>query len=316
MAISTITTLVSSPNPARLGVSVHYQATVTPGSGGTPTGTVQFYDNAVSLGSPVALSGGVADLFQTYTTVGDVGNHSITATYIPDLSWQASASSPVIQTILKYANTTTVTSSLAPSQYEDQVTFTAVVDGVTVSPTGTVVFYDGITLLGSTGTTLGVAPVSTAQYTTNALTPGTHNITAVYSGDSLYDTSTSVVFLQQVTAVIVAPNTLPSFALIASYSTQGDVNLPAAASLTSVPQTASPGQSVTLLWATTSVAAVQIIGNNGIDPHFDTGILTTQGTGAYVWGNGWTHTITLVMTCFDRLGNVLGVSAQTIVTIA
>jgi MBG domain (YGX type)/YDG domain/Bacterial Ig-like domain (group 3)/Invasin, domain 3/Kelch motif len=92
------------------------------------------------------------------------------------------------------ANTTTSvpTSSGNPSTYGNSVTFTA-----TVSPsaaTGTIVFKDGSTTLG-TGTLSG----GTASYTTTAsqLTAGSNSITAVYSGDTNYNTSTSSSALSQ-----------------------------------------------------------------------------------------------------------------------
>ena len=50
-------------------------------TGATPTGSVQFKDGAANLGSPVALSGGVATLSTSALTQG---THSITAIYSGD----------------------------------------------------------------------------------------------------------------------------------------------------------------------------------------------------------------------------------------
>ena len=79
----------------------------------------------------------------------------------------------------------TLTSSPNPSNYGQPVTFTATVpSGVT----GTVQFVDGSTVLGA-GTIAG----TTATLTTSTLTPGTHPVTAVYSGDANYNPATSAV---------------------------------------------------------------------------------------------------------------------------
>jgi hypothetical protein len=99
-------------------------------------------------------------------------------------------SSPAVQTVAVTAATDTVgvTASPAPSTFGQLVTFTA---GVTANalnvgiPTGTVTFYDGSTSLGTVHLINGSAMLSTA-----ALVAGTHTITAVYSGDSLFQGST------------------------------------------------------------------------------------------------------------------------------
>ena len=89
--------------------------------------------------------------------------------------------------------TTAVTSSLNPSMFGQFVTFTATVTGA--SPTGTIQFLDGATLLGS-ATLLGAQ----ATLATDLLTQGSHNITAVYSGDAGNQGSTSPILVQVVNA--------------------------------------------------------------------------------------------------------------------
>jgi hypothetical protein len=53
--------VVSSINPSVSGQSVTFTATVSSGSPGTITGTVQFQTNGVNFGSAVVLSGGAGD---------------------------------------------------------------------------------------------------------------------------------------------------------------------------------------------------------------------------------------------------------------
>ena len=75
--------------------------------------------------------------------------------------------------------TTTLSSSLNPSTFNQQVTFTATVTGQSGgTPTGSVTFSDGSMPLGTSPLSGSTATVSTA-----ALTAGTHSITAVYSGN-------------------------------------------------------------------------------------------------------------------------------------
>lgn len=73
----------STPNPSGYGTPVVFQATLTGGSG-TPSGTVQFKNGAGNLGSPVTLSGGVANY--TYANLTP-GNYPITAAYSGDSTY-------------------------------------------------------------------------------------------------------------------------------------------------------------------------------------------------------------------------------------
>src|SRR5882757_4784042 len=90
---------------------------------------------------------------------------------------------------------TTLISSLNPSALGQAVTFTAMVKSATGSgtPTGTVTFNDGATVLGP-GTLSG----GTATLTTSGLGAGVHSITAVYDGDASFASSTSPVLMQTV----------------------------------------------------------------------------------------------------------------------
>jgi len=65
------------------------------------------------------------------------------------------------------------------------------------TPTGTVAFYDGTTLLGT-------APLSggMAQFITTTLNAGSHTLTAVYQGDSVFQGSTSAGVTEQVNQAI------------------------------------------------------------------------------------------------------------------
>jgi hypothetical protein len=185
---ATTTTLASSLPASTFGQSVTFTATVSPS---TATGTVQFFDGANSLGT-VVLSAGNASL--TTATLA-VGTHSITARYGGDANYASSISLSLTQTVLgsPVDTTTALTSSLNPSAFGQQVTFTA-----TVSPssgvTGTATFMDG-------GSTLGSSALDgngVASFSVSSLIVGTHFITAQYSGDSYHHGSTSSALSQTV----------------------------------------------------------------------------------------------------------------------
>ena len=66
------------------------------------------------------------------------------------------------------------------------MTFTATVVNSSpgaATPTGTVTFMDGTTMLG-TGTLSTTDGLTTATFTTTKLAVGSHSITAVYGGDT------------------------------------------------------------------------------------------------------------------------------------
>ena len=102
-----------------------------------------------------------------------------------------------MQITVTYTLPTTTTSISAtpasPTTYGTSITFTATVTGAAGSntPSGTVIFMDGATTLG-TGTLSGSGLTATATLSTSSLTVGTHgSITAVYGGDSNFLGSTS-----------------------------------------------------------------------------------------------------------------------------
>ena len=177
------TTVVSSVNPSNEGQAIVFTASV---AGNSPTGTVQFMDGGTNLGTPVALSGG--GVAQLITSTLTRGTHSITAVYGGDGNNGASQSSVLVQIVKA---TTTVVSSVNPSQRGQAIVFTASVVGN--SPTGTVQFMVGGTPLGSPVTLSGGG---IAQFMTSIPTRGTYAITAVYSGDGNNAPNTSPVLFQ------------------------------------------------------------------------------------------------------------------------
>ncbi len=86
---------------------------------------------------------------------------------------------------VKAASTMTLVASPGSSTYGESVAFIAIVTSSEGTPTGTVTFKDGGTVLG-TGTPSGNG---IARYSTAALLAGMHTITAEYGGDANFATS-------------------------------------------------------------------------------------------------------------------------------
>ncbi len=188
--------MTSSANPSVFGQSVTFTATVkavAPGSG-TPTGTVSFLDGSTTLGTGT-LSGGTATF--SISTLA-VGAHAITVVYGGDTNFLTSPSGILTQTVKQAATTSSLSSSANSSVLGQAVTFTATIAPVSPgsgTPTGTVSFDDGSTVLGTVTLTNG-----TASFTTSSLAAGTHSIKAVYAGDTDFKASTSAVLKQVVQA--------------------------------------------------------------------------------------------------------------------
>ncbi len=123
------------------------------------------------------------------------GSHTITAVYGGDTNFVGSTSNAIAMTLSKAAPTIALTTNpSSPSVYGTSITLTATLtppsSNASDIPTGTVQLMDGSTLLG-TGTlnASGVATVTLVGAT--SLPAGSHSITAVYSGDTEFNTVTS-----------------------------------------------------------------------------------------------------------------------------
>jgi Bacterial Ig-like domain (group 3)/IPT/TIG domain/Carboxypeptidase regulatory-like domain len=191
---SATVSLTSSPNPSVRGQKVTFTATVSPGEGGaTPVGTVAFVEGTSTLGV-ANLSKGVAKL--STTTLG-AGEHPIVAEYSGDSHYGEADSSMLTQVVSKASTEVTLTSSLNPSPFGATGTLKAHVAAVAPgagTPAGTVTFREGETVLDTVQLSAGNASLSL-----KALAPGTHSITASYSGDANDKASEGGPFTQTVT---------------------------------------------------------------------------------------------------------------------
>ena len=156
-----------------------------------------------------------------------VGNYTVTLTAAANV------------TITQASSTTQLQTSSATPYQAVPVTLTATVSdsstGSTGSPTGTVSFYNGATLLGTSPVTAGVATLMTA-----ALPLGASSVTAVYSGDTNFAASTSSGVSETVngsdfTFVLVPSSGSPAVQTVAQGGT-ATYNFTVSPSLASFPQ--------------------------------------------------------------------------------
>jgi hypothetical protein len=131
-----------------------------------PTGlTVNFTYNGSSTAPTAAGS---------YTVVGTIS----------DTDYSGSATGTLI--ISQASSAVNLTSSVNPVLTTNPTTLTATVSATQGTPTGSVSFLDGSTLIGQGTLASGVATL-----TISSLAVGSHSITAIYSGDTNFVASTS-----------------------------------------------------------------------------------------------------------------------------
>jgi hypothetical protein len=195
----TTTVITTNPQQSVFGQPVSFTATVTadPPGAGTPTGSVEFTIDGVAVGTPVNLNGsGVA----TVNGISNLqpGTYAISGIYSNadgDFAGSANPDSALVSatlTVNQDPTTTGVVSSTNPTVFGQPTTFTSTVSANAPgagTPSGTVQFLDGSTVIG-TGTLNHAAGNDQATFTTSALPVGSHAISAIYSGDPDFLTST------------------------------------------------------------------------------------------------------------------------------
>jgi Bacterial Ig-like domain (group 3)/YDG domain len=208
-AASSVTVFSSAPTSVS-GQSVIFTATVSataPGSG-TPGGSVTFKDGSAVLGS-ATLSSGQASFTTSALTNGP---HTIIASYGGDVSFNTSTSSGLTQTVNKASSTITLSSTANPSVFGQTVAFSASVGAVAPgsgTPTGTLQFKtNGVNFGAAVSLTAGGA---SSLSITSPPVGVPISLTATYSGDSGFNSSSSGTFVQSVnpadTSVTLTPST-------------------------------------------------------------------------------------------------------------
>ncbi|HOG45150.1 MAG TPA: Ig-like domain repeat protein [Anaerolineae bacterium] len=196
------TTSISAP-----AVTYHGDAAVVvtvSSTEGAPTGNVALKVD----GGAEQVKGLIAGKASYTLASPTVGDHTLDATYAAQGNFGASTAAATLH-VNPAATTTTVNASPAAPVYGQSVTFTATVTAMAPgsgTPTGTVTFMDGATVLGSAvldGS--GKATLSTAS-----LAVGARTISVEYAGDGNYTTSSGTCSLtvkraDTTTALVAAP---------------------------------------------------------------------------------------------------------------
>jgi hypothetical protein len=199
----TTSTLVATNTPLTYGTSTTLTDTLSFTSSNTPTGSINFYVDGILYGAAITLTSNAASV--TIPALAG-GSHSITAVYIGDTNFLGSTGllSP---TVSPTTDTLTLTPSATTANQGTQLTFFAAV-GYTApaTPTGNITFsVDGVATA-----SIASLPIYTggagATFSTSALAPGMHTISAAYAGDKNYSSSSA-------TNVSVAISTAPLLTL-------------------------------------------------------------------------------------------------------
>lgn len=158
------------PATGTLNVSARVSAT-----GGTPTGSIRLSVDGMPT-SPAALdASGRANLTANGLAPG---GRNFQITYSGGGPFEASQTT-FSQNVPQRAATVALTSTPNPSVFGAATTLTAAVTATVDTPTGTVTFYDGSQVLGSSAISGGMASLEVVSFSS-----GDHNLTASYSGDS------------------------------------------------------------------------------------------------------------------------------------
>jgi subtilase family serine protease len=190
---SAVTLTPAAQNPVS-GVADPITITIGPassnsGTTATPTGTVSIANDGIILVPALALTNGTA----SYTLLSSaVGSHTLTVAYVGDYIFAPSTASFAYTISAPKSNssvTVTAASATVANGASDKLTISVApaAGGNTTTPTGTVgVSVDGTVVNPAFSLTSG-----SASYVFSSTVAGQHTVSATYSGDSLYLTSTA-----------------------------------------------------------------------------------------------------------------------------
>ncbi|MCW2755331.1 MAG: hypothetical protein JWQ32_2742, partial [Marmoricola sp.] len=180
--VATHASVTSSQNPSTYGQLITFSTKVTADDGSVPSGSVQFAVDGTNVGSPVDV--GPTGVAQSPTLASpEPGDHTVSAAFVGNPGY-GNTGDQLTQTVADADVNVALTSSNASSTYGQAVTFHAVISSPqagTGDPSGFVQFrVDGHAL----GAAVALAGGTADSAATSTLAPGTHTVTAVYSGDA------------------------------------------------------------------------------------------------------------------------------------
>ena len=151
---------------------------------------------AISYGTPLSATqlNATALVAGTFTynpgpaTTLPAGTSTLSVTFTPSDTSRYTTATASVQIVVRATTLTALTSSKSTELASMPLTFNAQVSSAFIgAETGSVSFFDGVTLL----STVPVTTSGLAAYSTTSLSDGSHTITATYSGDTNYLSSTS-----------------------------------------------------------------------------------------------------------------------------
>lgn len=184
------TSLGVSSTTLTAGQSVTFSAAVTGPGHSSPVGTVSFTSGSVNLGTVPVDSAGNASLTTSPLTPG---TYPVVASFTGQQGSTPSQSTPVTLTISKISDTLVLTATPNPATVGTPVTISAVVQYAgrnSFVPTGTVTIKDGSSTIATVSLIDGAA-----IFSTSSLPAGPHALSASYSGDANFASSTATATL-------------------------------------------------------------------------------------------------------------------------
>ncbi len=185
---TTTLTLGSPVNPSLALSKVTLTATLVNSGASVASGSVTFSEGATTLGTVALDATGRASIDLTALSVG---THTLTASYAGDDADFPAAAPALQQVVQRRSTVTALTTSATNAADAQQVTLIAVVESAApapgVLPTGIVTFTSGSTVIGQAA----VDAAGVATLTIHLDTAQTETLVATYSGDTVYNGSTS-----------------------------------------------------------------------------------------------------------------------------
>lgn len=212
--VATTTSVTSSENPSTYGELITFTAHVGAADDSHPDGAVQFSIDGTDIGAPVLLDAGGNAVSPTVSSP-EPGDHLVIAAFSSAAAY-ASSGDALTQQVSPAGVSVGLSSSYASSGYGQGVTFHAVVasnQAGTGTPGGFVQFRVDGNPLGN-AVALDAGGEATSPSVAN-LDPGTHTVTATYSGDVHFlpgaATITQTVGKVSTTTALMASTSSPTY---------------------------------------------------------------------------------------------------------
>ena len=246
-----------------------------------------------SSGLPVSFSsstGTVCTVSGSTVTIVAPGTCTIAANQVGNSNYSAA---PQVAQSFEVASASGLTLSASASTAAAGQSLTVTANVIGANPTGSITFMDGVTSLGSWPLTGGQATLTTAL-----ITIGTHNLTAVYSGDANNAASTSAA----ASVTITVAQSSASVTLGANPAGVGQ-----STTLTATVQGGNPTGTVTFIDGASN------LGSGTLAP--GPAPLTAQTTLSTSFTTAGTHSITAVYGGdSNNAGSTSAIASQTVVT--